>query len=180
MTRLDSVSPLRTSTSHSLPCPDSLAAPCNPQALGEHRIPGPAHLGQFGAPSGNTKYGIGKSLTRRTENHNGLGLALADPRHPKQLTLQTKAKRRESTRRHRLRTPPVCQSDGRSRSRCSRRRHIRRQIRTCQSQRAGVGNDLRHLQALRNCPGNRRATGPSAGSCLRSKGWGKLRHGGEM
>ena len=75
--------------------------------------------------SGNTKYGVFKT-PRRTENHDGLGLALADPRHPKQLTLQTKAKRRESTRRHRLRTPPVRQSGRRPGSSCSNRLDIGR------------------------------------------------------
>ena len=58
-------------------------------------------------PLRNTKYGIGKT-PRRTESHDGLGLALADPRHPLTLTIQTKAKRHQSLRRLRRRTPHTC------------------------------------------------------------------------
>ena len=50
--------------------------------------------------------------------------------------------------------------------------------RTGQCQTVGVGRDLRHLQALRNCSGNRRAADPAPGSRRRSERWGKLSKGG--
>ena len=127
--------------------------------------------------SGNTKYGVFKT-PRRTENHDGLGLALADPRHPKQLTLQTEAKRRESTRRHRLRTPPVRQSARRPGSSCSSRLEIGRlaaRLNVKYSESIEIFGILRSFEIDRKIAVR---VAPLQDSCLWSKWRGGVRYGG--
>ena len=143
-----------------------------------HRIPGPAHLGQFGAPSDNTKYGIDKR-PRRTENHDGLGLALADPRHPEHSTVQTTTKRHQSLRRHRRRSPHICRpaaSPFHTHAEPSRYWGL---ARTGQMKGSGSTGTLGIAKVLRNRPKKRHPAGPAPGSFLWSKWRGGVRHGGK-
>ena len=143
-----------------------------------HRIPGPLRLGQFGAPSSNTKYGIGKT-PRRTESHDGLGLALADPKHPLTLTIQTKAKRHQSLRRLRRRTPHTCRLAASPFHTHAEPSRYWRPTETGQGQRVAIDRDPRHREVLRNRPKKRHPAGPAPGSCLSSKWRGGVRRRGE-
>ena len=127
--------------------------------------------------SGNTKYGIIET-PRRTENHDGLGLALADPRHPTQLTVQTKTKRHESTHEGRLRSPPVCQPNRRSgRSCCCPSRYwaSTARLNVKYSESIEIFGILRSFEIDRKIAVR---VAPLQDSCLWSKWRGGVRYGG--
>ena len=168
--------------------PGPLGAPRAPV----HRIPRPtserqpdcvSHITIKGTlkthtPLRNTKYGIGKT-PRRTESHDGLGLALADPRHPLTLTIQTKAKRHQSLRRLRRRTPHTCRLAASPFHTHAEPSRYWRPTETGQGQRVAIDRDPRHREVLRNRPKKRHPAGPAPGSCLSSKWRGGVRRRGE-